>query len=97
MRIRAMIQSTATVELTAEADDASSARELIEAQVPEGHELIQVHNTMPRGGRVIATGITRPAAVDELDGEGSDYQAAMTALRANVPDGWRILSVRSVE
>jgi hypothetical protein len=44
--------------------------------------------------RVIATSIARPSAVDEFDGEGSDYQAAVTA---NVPNGWRILSVGSVE
>lgn len=92
-----MIQSTATVQLTAKANDVAAARELIQAQVPDGHELLQVHNTMPRGGRVIAAGACRPSAVDELDGEGDDYQAAMATLRANVPEGWRILSVCSVE
>jgi hypothetical protein len=93
MKVVGLIQSSETRELTAEADDAESARALIEEQVPEGFELLQVHNAMPRGGRVIATAIIREAAVAEIEAEGPDYAAARDALRAKVPDGRRLLSI----
>ena len=93
MRLRGLIQSTETTELTAEADDAQSARALIEEQVPEGFDLLQVHNSMPRGGRVIATGLIRPSAVEEIDAEGADYASAQDALRTRVPEGRRLLSI----
>ncbi|MCI0157247.1 hypothetical protein KNO15_11125 [Leifsonia shinshuensis] len=93
MKVRGLIQSSQTQELTAEADDAATARELVEAQVPEGSELIQVHNAMPRGGRVIATAIVRPTAVTEIEADGPDYVSARDALRAAVPDGQRLLSI----
>ena len=97
MRIRGLIQSTVVTEITAEADDAQTARGLIEGQVPEGYELIQVHNSMPRGGRVIATGRIRPAAVDEIEADGTDYQSARSALLAKMPTDHRLLSVLSLD
>ena len=93
MKVRGLIQSSGTRELTAEADDAQAARALIEEQVPEGFDLVQVHNAMPRGGRVIATGVIRESAVRELEAEGPDYAAARDALRAQVPADHRILSI----
>lgn len=93
MKVRGLIQSSETQELTAEADDAQTARELVEAQVPEGSELIQVHNAMPRGGRVIATAVVRATAVTEIEADGPDYTTARDALRAAVPDGHRLLSI----
>ncbi len=93
MKVRGLIQSSETQELTAEADDAETARELVEAQVPEGSELIQVHNAMPRGGRVIATAVVRPTAVTEIEADGPDYVTARDALRAAVPEGQRLLSI----
>jgi hypothetical protein len=93
MKVRGLIQSSETRELTAEADDAESARALIEEQVPEGFDLLQVHNAMPRGGRVIATAIIRESAVTELEADGPDYAAARDALRAAVPAGHRLLSI----
>ena len=93
MKVRGLIQSSQTRELTAEADDAQSARALIEAQVPDGFELLRVHNAMPRGGRVIATAIVREHAVTEIEAEGPDYAAARDALRATVPAEHRLLSI----
>ena len=93
MKVRGLTQSSETQELTAEADDAQTARELVEAQVPEGYELIQVHNAMPRGGRVIATAIVRATAVTEIEADGRDYVTARDALRAAVPEGHRLLSI----
>ena len=93
MKVRGLIQSSETRELTAEADDAASARALIEEQVPEGFDLLQVHNAMPRGGRVIATAIIRESAVTELEADGPDYAAARDALRAAVPPTHRLLSI----
>lgn len=97
MRILGLIQSTVVTEITAEAEDTQAARAMIEEQVPEGYELIQVHNEMPRGGRVIATGRIRPAAVDELDATGSDYPSARAALLAKMPADHRLLSVLSLD
>lgn len=91
-----MIQSAETTDLTAEADDAQSAREAIEAQVPDGYDLIQVHNSMPRGGRVIATGVIRPAAVDTVEADGADYAAAKAAIVSQLPPGYRVLSYQVV-
>jgi hypothetical protein len=93
MKVRGLIQSSETRELTAEADDAESARAAIEAQVPDGFELLQVHNAMPRGGRVIANALIREKAITELEAEGADYAAARDALRAKVPAGRRLLTI----
>ncbi|MEV8213150.1 hypothetical protein [Leifsonia sp. NPDC077715] len=93
MKVLGLVQSSETRELTAEADDAESARALIEEQVPEGFELLQVHNAMPRGGRVIAKAIIRETAVAEIEAEGPDYAAARDALRAAVPASHRLLSI----
>ena len=93
MKVRGIIQSSATSELTAEADDAQTARALVEEQVPEGYELLQVHNAMPRGGRVIATAIMRVAETREIEADGPDYAAARDALRAAVPEGQQLLSI----
>lgn len=93
MRVRGVVQSSVTQEVTAEADDAQTARALVEEQVPAGYDLLQVHNSMPRGGRVIATGLVRPAAVQELEAEGADYASARDALRAAVPEDHRLLSI----
>lgn len=93
MKVRGLVQASETSEVTAEADDAETARGLVEEQVPEGYDLLQVHNAMPRGGRVIATGVIRPAAVGEIEAEGADYSAARDALRAAVPEGQRLLSI----
>ncbi|GIT78904.1 hypothetical protein LLS1_05730 [Leifsonia sp. LS1] len=96
MKVRGMVQSSETSDLTAEADDAETARALVEEQVPEGYELLQVHNAMPRGGRVIATAKIRLAAVSEIEADGADYASARDALRAAVPDGQRLLSITIV-
>lgn len=93
MKVRGLIQSSETTELTAEADDAETARRLVEEQVPDGYELIQVHNAMPRGGRVIATAVIRAAAVSEIEAQGADYASARNALRAALPEGQRLLSI----
>lgn len=97
MRIRGLIQSTIVTEITAEAEDAQAARAMVEEQVPEGYDLIQVHKASARGGRVIATGKIRAAAVDELDATGSDYQSARAALLAKMPADHRLLSVLSLD
>jgi len=97
MRIRGVIQSIIVTELTAEADDAQSARALIDAQVPDGYELLQVHNAMPRGGRVIATGRIRPRATIEIEATGADYSTARATLLSQIPDDHRLLYVLTVE
>nr|WP_179604469.1 hypothetical protein [Leifsonia shinshuensis] len=93
MRVHGVTQTTETRELTAEADDAQTARALVEEQVPQGFELLQVHNAMPRGGRVIATAIIREAATRQIEADGPDYAGARDALRAKVPEGERLLSI----
>ncbi|WP_426624466.1 hypothetical protein ACPPVW_18235 [Leifsonia sp. McL0607] len=97
MRIRGVIQSTELAELTTSADDAQTARAAIEAQVPDGYDLLQVHNTMAPGGAVVATARIRPSEMQELEAEGIDYVATRDALRAQVPNGWRLLHILTVE
>ncbi|MBN9631276.1 MAG: hypothetical protein J0I18_11765 [Actinobacteria bacterium] len=97
MRVRGLIQSIVVEEITAEADDAQSARALIEAQVHDGYELIQVHHAMPRGGRVIATGRIRSDVTRELEATGPDYKSAREALLAEMPADHRLLHVLSID
>lgn len=85
MKVRGLIQSSTTSEITAEADDAEAARSLVEEQLPDGFELLRVHNAMPRGGRVIASAVIRSATVTEITAEGVDYAAARDALHAAIP------------
>ena len=42
MRVIGTIRSTATERITVEAGSYQEARELLEAQIPEGHELIAI-------------------------------------------------------
>lgn len=42
MRVIGTIRSTATKRISAEADTYQEARELLEAQIPDGHELIVI-------------------------------------------------------
>ena len=93
MRVHGVMQTTETRELTAEADDAESARAAVKEQVPDGFELLEVHNAMPRGGRVIATAVIRESATQHIEADGADYPAARDALRAKVPEGQRLLSI----
>jgi hypothetical protein len=93
MRVHGVTQTTETRELTAEADDADTARALVKEQEPEGFELLQVHNAMPRGGRVIATAVIRASATQVVEADGADYTTARDALRARVPEGHRLLSI----
>lgn len=37
-----------------------------------------------------------PTEVKEIDAEGDDYQSARDAIDENVPEGWRVLSYRTV-
>lgn len=97
MHIRGIVQSTETTELTASADDAPSARAAIEAQIPDGYELLQITNTMSPRGAVVATGRIRHSATRELEAEGTDYPTARDALHAAVPQGWRLLYVLTIE
>ncbi|WP_426624446.1 hypothetical protein ACPPVW_18135 [Leifsonia sp. McL0607] len=97
MRIRGVIQPTKVTELTASADDVQTAREAIEVQVPDGYDLLQVHNTMAPGGAVVATARIRPSEIQELEAEGIGYMAARDALRSRVPEGWRLLHILTVE
>lgn len=93
MKVLGLIQSSATSELAVEADDAETAHALVVEQLPDGFELLQVHNAMPRGGRVIATGIIRSSAITEITADGPDYATAREALRAAVPTNHRLLSI----
>lgn len=50
MRVIGTIRSTATERITVEAGSYQEAREMLEAQIPEGHELIAIRtdDTWPR-------------------------------------------------
>jgi hypothetical protein len=97
MHIRGLIQSTVVTEITSEAEDAQAARAQIESQVPEGYELLQVHNQMPRGGRTIAVGRIRPAATEVIEASGADYKAAHDALLAQIPPEHRLLHLLTID
>jgi hypothetical protein len=97
MRIRGLIRSKVVPEITAEGADVPGARALIEEQLPEGYELIQVHNSMARGDHVIVVGQIRLAATSELEATGTDYRTASEAMLAKIPEDHRLLHVITIE
>ncbi|CAM5537099.1 hypothetical protein [Leifsonia shinshuensis] len=97
MKLAAYLGSAEDHQFQVTADTAAEAREAIEAQVPAGHDLVEVLHQSQRTGGVVATARTRPTETRELTAEGRSYEEAKAALSAAVPDGWRILSTRVVE
>jgi len=84
------IRPVETRELTLQAASIDETREKAAAELPEGWVLTDAAATMPKA----STMITLNAKMARRDGA-SDIEAEdMASLRAKVPEGWQLLSVR---
>lgn len=63
----------------------------LEAQRPDGYELVNAPAEMVKGAALIKTTGTFERRDDVREIEAED----LTALEAKVPDGWQLLSVRT--
>lgn len=86
------IRSTETRTVEAAADSMSEARADILTQVPAGWTLTDAPATKKAGGEAVTVTAKLANWADMRDIEAED----MTALRALVPDGYQLISVRRV-
>lgn len=97
MKLVAVIRPNTTTDVRGRGLGVDELRADLLRQTPDGHELIQV---LVDGGRVegdlVATGTFRPTETRQVEADGPDYAAAVKAVDALVPDGWVVLSRRSV-
>ncbi|QAY61106.1 hypothetical protein ET475_14695 [Microbacterium protaetiae] len=77
-------------ELTVQAPTIDEAHTQVEAQVPDGWVLTDAAATMPKA----STMITLNARMARRDGAQEIEADDLVALRAKVPEGWQLLSVR---
>lgn len=86
------IRPTETVELQAKGDSLEAIAAALQVQIPDGWELVQQKVSMIKGSTML-TAVGRVSRWGEIrEVEGDD----MAGVRSRVPDGWQLLSVRSV-
>jgi len=86
------IRPVETREVTVQAPSIDETREQVLAQLPEGWDLTDSAATMPKA----STMITLNAKMARRDGAEEIEAEDFAALRAKVPEGWQLLSVREV-
>lgn len=69
-----------------------SLREQFDALTPAGWELVDVKATLAPGG----ASLNGTARIERRDGGREIEAPTLDALRAQVPDGWRLLSARDM-
>lgn len=81
---------TRTVQV--EGDSIAALRTAVEAQTPEGWEVVSAPAAMTKGTQMLTSTATiaRRDLVEEIEADD------MAALEAKVPEGWELLSVRSL-
>lgn len=84
-RLVSAYRTTITEQITQDAADVTEARTMIEQAVPDGFEIIQLDvGKTETGSRV--TGIIRSTERTPIEAEGADYEDALQALRAQIPE-----------
>lgn len=86
------IRPVETRSLSVEAHSLAEAHELLEAQRPEGFDLANVPVQMGKG----TTLLTAIGTYVRRDGVKEIEAADRASLDAQVPDGWALITVRSV-
>lgn len=88
--IHALIRPVETHTITLKGEDLAEVRAQLAAQAPEGWALVSAMATMEKAGasRSVEGKFERRDSIREIEADD------MAALKAKVPDGWRILSVR---
>jgi len=98
MKLAGTIRPTEKLEVDAEGSDLEAARAAALAQMPTGHELVQVSTQRTAAGQgVTIHAIGRARASTEITAEGTGYDAARATLLSQVPDGHQLLAVRVLE
>lgn len=88
--LSARIRPVETRELTVESPSIDEARAEVDAQVPAGWVVTDAEATMAKASIMI----TLHAKLARRDGVRDIEAPDMDALRAQVPEGWQLLSVR---
>lgn len=86
------IRPAETRELTLEAPTIAQARKQAESQVPDGWVITDAEPSMPKASVMITLHVTMARRDGATDVEAED----LDALRAKVPEGWQLLSVRAL-
>ena len=86
-----LIRGTRTVTVEVEGDSLEQVQEKLAAAAPAGYELVSSPARMRKGSITLDTTGTfeERGALQEVEGPDLD------AIRAQVPDGWQLLSVRA--
>lgn len=84
------IRPVETRELTVEAPTIDQTLERVRAELPEGWDLTDSAARMPKA----STMITLRAKMARRDGTDEIEAEDIASLRAKVPEGWQLLSVR---
>lgn len=85
------IRSARTTTIDVEGDSLEAVTAALAAQAPAGFELISAPVRMRKGSTMLDATGTFEECGDIREIEASD----LDGLRAQVPDGWRLLSVRA--
>ncbi|WP_394685325.1 hypothetical protein [uncultured Microbacterium sp.] len=85
------IRPRETTTIDVEGHSLAEVQETLEAQAPAGFDLVNVPVKMTGG----TTLLTATGTFSRRDGARDIEAADMDALRAQVPDGWILLHVRS--
>lgn len=89
MSLRAVLRSTAAIDLTAEGVSLAEINERMREQLPAGYELQRQTVQMLKGSTALtATGVARSTELREFEGDTLD------AIRAAAGEGWQVQSVQ---
>lgn len=86
-----LIRPVETRTVDVEGDSLADVHAKIIAQVPAGWELTKAPVTMTAG----STALAATGTIERRDGVREIEADTMAGLEAKLPDGWRLLSVRS--
>jgi hypothetical protein len=85
-----VIRPTESRELTAEGESLDAVRRALQAQVPDGWQLLHSKVTMPKGSTALTASARMARWAETREIEADD----MPGLEAKVPEGWSLISVR---
>lgn len=70
----------------------AALRDAVAAELPAGWEITDIPAAMPKGSQLL----TSTATIARRDGVEQIEADDLDALHAKVPDGWRLLTVRTL-
>ncbi len=96
--LRGTLRSTETREAEGSGNSAGEARDAaIGALDLDGFQLLGATTVTSKAtGETTIRAVARSTALRPHEATGADYQAALAAFRASVPDGWEAQDVREV-